>query len=398
MEGRVSTKGNNQQCAPIQTQSWENRMSRLLIVRKAARLDKKERFTNLFHHMDEALLKHSFFQLKRKSAPGCDGVTWQSYCFDVDVNIYKLHRRLNLGQYKPKPARRVYIPKEDGSLRPLSIICVEDKIVQQATTIVLNQVYETDFLGFSYGFRENRGQHDALDALTVGINKRTVNWVLDLDISKFFDTVEHDWLIQFIEHRIGDKRVLRLINQWIKVGVLDEQGHRVKSSLGTPQGAVISPLLANIYLHYSFDLWLNSMRKRTQGEVTIVRYADDAVLGFQKHSDAVNCLTMLHLRLKKFGLKVHPDKTKLLRFGRFALQQYEQNPSRRKPGSFNFLGFTFYIGRTLKGEVKAMRKTQRKRLMTQLKRIRAELKFTMSIQQQTSNLDQLWVLAWTNQA
>jgi len=360
MGGRASTKGNNQQHARTQTQSWENTMSRLLVVRKVAKREMEQQFTNLFHHIDESLLLQSFLQLKRQSSAGCDGVLWSDYAENVQSNIQALHSRLQKGSYKPKPARRVFILKEDGSERPLSIICVEDKIVQQATVRVLNQVYETDFLGFSYGFRTGKGQHDALDALHIAIMKRKVNWVLDLDISKFFDQVEHKWLTQFLQHRILDKRVLRLIKQWIKVGVLDEQGHRVQSHRGTPQGAIISPLLANIYLHYSFDLWLNRLRKDAQGEVSIVRYADDAVLGFQKYQDAKQFLAFLIRRLGKFGLKVHPDKTKLIRFGRYALSQYAQNPARGKPGTFDFLGFTHYMGRTRSGVAIVKRKTKRK--------------------------------------
>ena len=374
MEGRVSTKGNNQQHARIQTQSWENTTSRLLVVRKVAKREKKQQFTNLFHHINEDLLWQSFLQLKRQSSAGCDGVLWSDYAENLHSNIQALHSRLQKGSYKPKPARRVFISKEDGSERPLSIICVEDKIVQQATVQVLNQIYETDFLGFSYGFRSGKGQHDALDALHVAIMKRKVNWVLDLDISKFFDQVEHKWLIQFLQHRILDKKILRLIKQWIKVGVLDEQGHRVQSHRGTPQGAIISPLLANIYLHYSFDLWVNRLRKDAQGEVSIVRYADDAVLGFQKHQDAKQFLALLIRRLNKFGLKVHPDKTKLIRFGRYALSQYAENPARGKPGTFDFLGFTHYIGRTLSGEVIVKRKTKRKRRIAQLKYIKQQLR------------------------
>lgn len=377
MEERVSTKGNSQQYARNQTQSWNDAKSRLLTVRKAALKDKKLRFTSLFHHISEALLFQSCTELKRNSAPGCDGVSWREYAKDLDSNIHDLHNRLFKGKYKPKPARRVFIPKADGSQRPLSIICLEDKIVQQATVHVLNQVYETEFLGFSYGFRQNRGQHDALDALHIAIMKRKVNWVLDLDISKFFDTVEHDWLIRFIRHRVVDKRILRLIKQWIKVGVLDDHGHRVRSPLGTPQGAVISPLLANIYLHYSFDLWFNKRRERARGDVVIVRYADDCAAGFQKHRDAVECLAELKDRLGKFGLKVHPDKTKLIRFGRFALQQCEEKPHLGRPGTFDFLGFTHYIGRKRCGEVIVKRKTRRKRMIAQLKRIREELKKRM---------------------
>ena len=374
MEGRVSTKGNSQQCARIQTQGWDNTMSRLLAVRKVAKGDKKQQFTNLFHHINEDLLKQSFQQLKRQSAPGCDGVTWAEYAEKLCVNINNLHQRLHSGSYKPKPARRVFIPKEDGTQRPLSIICVEDKIVQQATVNIMNHIYEVDFLGFSYGFRPDRGQHDALDALHVAVMKRKVNWVLDLDISKFFESVEHEWLLKFIQHRVLDKRILRLINQWIKVGVIDEHGHRVQAHRGTPAGAVISPLLANIYLHYSFDLWMNEARKVTQGEVILVRYADDSVLGFQKHIDAVNCLAALNKRLDKFGLKVHPDKTKLIRFGRYALQQSAEKESRGKPGTFDFLGFTHYMGRKLSGEVVMKRKTKRKRRIEQIKQIKLELR------------------------
>lgn len=239
---------------------------------------------------------------------------------------------------------------------------------------VLNQLYETDFLGFSYGFRPERGQHDALDALHVAIMKKKVNWVLDLDISKFFDTVEHDWLIKFVEHRVGDKRIVRLIRQWIKVGVIDGDGHRQRSTIGTPQGAVISPLLANIYLHYSFDLWLNKHRKYAQSNVTIIRYADDAVLGVQKYQDAIDCQQRLTQRLLSFGLEIHPKKTKLIRFGRYALAQCQEKPSRGKPGTFNFLGFTHYIGKKLSGEVVVKRKTKRERQIAQLKRIMRELR------------------------
>jgi group II intron reverse transcriptase/maturase len=320
------------------------------------------------------LLERSFWKLKRDSAAGCDGVTWEDYSLDLNNNLQQLHHRLQGGRYKPKPARRVFIPKEDGTQRTLSIICLEDKIVQHATVQVLNTIYEVDFMGFSYGFRPNRGQHDALDAVSVGIMKRKVNWVLDLDISRFFDTVEHDWLLKFIQHRIQDKRILRLINQWLKVGVLDEQGHRVASSIGTQQGAVISPLLANVYLHYSFDLWLNRLRKYRAGDIIMVRYADDAVLGFQKHVDAVTCLRALTTRLSKFGLAVHPNKTKLIRFGRFALKNYADKPSIGKPGTFDFLGFTHYIARKRNGEVVVKRKTRRKRKVAQLKYIKHQLR------------------------
>lgn len=373
-EGRPVTEGNSQQFDRIRTQSRTNTTSRLLAVREAAKRDKSKQFSCLFHHINEALLMQSFLQLKRQSAPGCDGVTWEGYAQNVHDNLRELHARLHRGQYKPRPSRQVFIPREDGSERPLSILCLEDKIVQQAVVTVLNQIYETDFLGFSYGFRPGKGQHDALDALNVAIMERKVNWVLDLDISKFFDTVEHDWLLRFLQHRIKDRRILRLIRQWITVGVTDEHGHRRRARLGVPQGAVCSPLLANVYLHYSFDLWLNKSRKYAQGEVVIIRYADDAVLGFQKHRDARECLEALKQRLDRFGLKVHPGKTRLLRFGRYALKQYRDRPELGKPGTFDFLGFTHYIGELHNGKVAVMRKTRRSRRIAQLKAIKQALR------------------------
>lgn len=368
------TEGNSQHYDRIRTQRRGNATLRLLAVREAAKGDKRKQFTSLFHHISEALLLQSFHQLKRQSAPGCDGMTWDSYAQNAHDNLRELHDRLQRGQYRPRPARQVFIPKEDGTERPLSILCLEDKIVQQAVVTVLNQIYEADFLGFSCGFRPGRGQHDALDALNVAIMERKVNWVLDLDISKFFDTVEHDWLLRFLRHRIRDPRILRLIRQWITVGVMDERGHRRRSRLGVPQGAVCSPLLANVYLHYSFDLWLNKSRKHAQGDVVIIRYADDAVLGFQKHSDARACLGALKQRLGRFGLKVHPGKTRLLRFGRFALKQYRERPELGKPGTFDFLGFTHYIGELRNGKAVVMRKTRRSRRIAQLKVIKQALR------------------------
>lgn len=367
-------KGNSIQPVGDQSQNWSITMSRLDAVRALAKQDKKRRFTNLFHHITPELLMQSFMLLKRDSAAGADGVRWPDYHVNLRDNIRGLWQKLQSGAYRPKAARRIYIPKEDGSQRPLSLICLEDKVVQQAVVQVLNQIYETDFMGFSYGFRRGRGQHDALDALNVGLMKRKVNWVLDLDISKFFDTVEHDWLVRFIQHRVGDKRILKLLIRWLKVGIYDESGKRLPATLGTPQGAVISPLLANIYLHYSFDLWVAQYRKRLTSDMIVVRYADDSVLGFQKHADAEWFLHFLKERMAKFGLSVHPDKTRLVRFGRYALAQYAENPRRGKPGTFDFLGFTHYIGRKKSGEVVVKRKTKRSRMLNQLKELKAELR------------------------
>ena len=376
-EGRALAKRNDQQDAGGRTQSRKNTTSRLLVVREAARKDRKRQFTNLMHHISVELLKSSYYELERRSAPGMDGIRWEDFQDGLEDRLEDLHRKIHTGSYRPKPARRAYIPKDDGSQRTLSVICLEDKIVQQAVVNVLNCIYEVDFLGFSYGFRPGRNQHTALDALHVGISKRKVNWVLDLDISKFFDTVEHDWLIRFIGHRIRDRRLVRLIRQWLKVGVLDEHGHRKQATVGTPQGAVISPLLANVYLHYVFDLWVNKWRKQPDhGEVIIVRYADDVVAGFQRESEAKSFRRELEERLAHFGLRLHPEKTRLIRFGRFAMDNCHQF-GRQKPETFDFLGFTHYCGRTRGGYFYLKRKTSRVRLRKTIKAVSIELRRRM---------------------
>ena len=376
-EERALTKRNVNELSRDQTQSWANTMSRLICVRENAKKDKKKTFTALMHHLNPELLRHSFYQLKRKSAKGIDGIGWYKYEEGLESRLIDLHSRIQMGHYKPKPARRVYIPKGNGEMRPLSIQCVEDKLVQQATVTILNKIYETDFKGFSYGFRPQRSQHDALDALTYGITKKKVNWVLDLDIRRFFDTVEHDWLIQMIQHRVQDKRLVKLITRWIKVGAVEEGGARKSASCGLPQGAVISPLLSNIYLHYVFDLWSHQWRKRkAKGEVLIVRYADDAVLCFQSKWEANEYLAGLHQRLKKFGLVVHPEKTKLIRFGRFAREQCAKSKE-GKPNTFDFLGFTHFCTTRQNGDFKLGRKTIRKRLVSQIKNVQHELRRRM---------------------
>jgi group II intron reverse transcriptase/maturase len=340
VEGRGSIKRNAKQDAGTPAQNGISATSRLLRVRQVAAKDRRTQFTSLFHHLTRTLLTDSFYKLKRRSTPGVDGLSWQAYAQGLDERLIRLLHSLHSGSYRPTPARRIQIPKADGSLRPLSILCLEDKLVQQATVTLMQHIYEEDFLGFSYGFRPGRGQHDALDALYVGIKRRKVNWVLDLDIRKFFDRVEHDWLITFIQHRIKDKRLIRLLTQWMKVGHYDEDGRHVRSARGVPQGAVISPLLANIYLHYCMDLWINQWRKRqTSGDVIVVRYADDAVLGFQRKDDAEAFLSQLHQRLDRFGLSLNEDKTKLIRFGRFARKDCA-TAGLPKPESFDFLGFT----------------------------------------------------------
>ena len=329
------------------------------------------------HHITVDLLRESFYQLKRNSAAGMDGIKWKGYQTDIENRLENLHRKIHIGSYRPKPARRVYIPKEDGSKRPLSVISTEDKIVQQAVVNLLNCIYEVDFLGLSYGFRPGRSQHDALDALSVGIMRKKVNWVLDLDISKFFDTVERDWLIRFIERRVKDRRLLRLIKQWLKVGVLDGHGHRLKATLGTPQGAVISPLLANICLRYAFDLWALKWRRQPwRKEVVVVRCADDVVMGFRAEGDAVGYLQELKGRLASFGLELHPNKTRLIRFGRFAAEQLKER-GQGKPETFDFLGFTHCCGRTRTGYFCIRRLTMKKRLRRRIEDISAELRRRM---------------------
>ncbi len=375
VEGRVSTKRNASEYARDQTQRWEDTMSRLARVREAAIRHRKQSFTALLHHLTPLLLEQSFYELKRTAAEGVDGVSWRDYEEDLDNRLVDLHQRIHDGRYRPRPARRVYIPKADGSQRPLSILSIEDKIAQQAVVTLLNAIYETDFMGFSYGFRPQRSAHDALDALAWSVMRKSVNWVLDVDIRQFFDTVEHAWLIRMIQHRVQDPRLVRLIVKWIKVGVVDETGTRCPARRGVPQGAVISPLLANIYLHYVFDLWSHQWRsKNANGTVVIVRYADDVVLGFQYEAEAKTYLGLLKQRLQAFGLAVHPEKTRLIRFGRFARQA---GRAAGRPDTFDFLGFTHYCTTSKVGRFKLGRKTSGKRLIKQIREVTRQLRQRM---------------------
>ena len=317
-EGRAQTRENIVQSHMHPTQSGKRMSQGLDGVRKAARERKQERFTALLHHLNVELLRDSFYALQRKASPGVDGVTWQEYETGLEDRLVDLHSRVHRGAYRAKPSRRVFIPKADGRQRPLGIAALEDKIVQQAVVTILNQIYEVDFKGFSYGFRPGRSPHQALDALTVGIQRKRVNWVLDADIRGFFDNLSHEWTMKFIEHRVADRRILRLIRKWLKAGV-SEDGQWSETKLGTPQGAVVSPLLANVYLHYVFDLWADVWRKKVaKGDVVVVRYADDLVVGFQHRTEAERFLKEFRERLAKFGLELHPDKTRLIEFGRFA--------------------------------------------------------------------------------
>ena len=376
-EGRRSIKENTGESNPCRTQSRETGSRGLDGVREAAKRDKGLRFTALLHHVTEALLRDSFYSLKRQAAPGVDQVTWQQYEQGLEARIEDLHGRVHRGAYHAQPSRRIYIPKSDGRQRPLGIAAVEDKIVQQAVVTVLNAIYEEDFTGFSYGFRPKRSAHDALDALTAGIVWKKVNWILDADVRGFFDNLDHGRLAEFIEKRVGDPRVLRLIQKWLKAGV-SEEGKWSETKVGTPQGAVISPLLANIYLHYVLDQWAMEWRKKfALGDVIIVRYADDFVIGLQHRKEAERFLEQLQERLRAFGLELHPDKTRLIQFGRYAAE-HRQRDGQGKPETFNFLGFTHICGTIhTTGRFTVKRKTVGKRMAAKLKAIKAELRRRM---------------------
>lgn len=341
-------------------------------VREAAHRDKTCRFNNLLHHITPELLRASFFHLKKHAAPGVDGQTWREYAKDFQRRIDDLHARIHRGAYRAKPSKRSYIPKSDGKLRPLGVAALEDKIVQQAAKTVLECIYEQDFLGFSYGFRPGRSQHRALDALYMGITKRKVNWILDADIRGFFDNISHKWLMKFLEHRIADRRMLRLLKKWLRAGV-SEDGEWSPTRVGTPQGAVISPFFGNVFLHYVLDLWIDQWRKRhAKGEVIIVRYADDFVIGFREESDARRCLAELRERLAKFGLELHPEKTRLIQFGRFA-EERRAKRGEGKPETFDFLGFTHICGKTRRGDFAILRRSARKKFQAKLKELKADL-------------------------
>jgi group II intron reverse transcriptase/maturase len=338
------------------------------------------RFTALLHHIyDPEMLRAAYLGLKREAAPGVDGETWRHYGEALEENLQDLSHRLKQGAYRAKPVRRVYIPKADGRQRPLGVPALEDKIVQRAAVEVLNAIYETDFLGFSYGFRLGRSQHNALDALYTGLLTRKVNWLLDLDIRGFFDAISHEWLVKFIEHRIADRRVVRLIQKWLNAGVL-EDGKRIRMEEGTPQGGSASPLLANVYLHYVFDLWAQAWRrKRAQGDLIVVRFADDIVVGFQNKVDADRFRVELAERMREFHLELHPEKTRLLEFGPFAIQN-RQSRGEGKPETFDFLGFTHIcVKKRSNGRFTVLRQTIRKRLQTKLNAVKAELKRRMHI-------------------
>ena len=374
MEGRGLAKGNPRRQNAPRTLSRDGARSALERVREAAERDKQMRFTALLHHVYHVEhLRAAYYALKRDAAPGIDGETWEHYGGALEANLADLSGRLKRRAYRAKPVKRAYIPKADGRQRPLGIPTLEDKVVQRTTVEVLNAIYETNFLGFSYGFRPKRSPHQALDALYAGLLTRKVNWVLDADIRGFFDTIDHGWLVKFIEHRIADQRVVRLIQKWLNAGVL-EDGARTRRDEGTPQGGSISPLLANVYLHYVFDLWARQWRrKQAHGDVIVVRYADDFIVGFQHRADAERFLTELRERFTKFGLELHPEKTRLLEFGPFAAEN-RQRAGKGKPETFDFLGFTHISGKKRNGRFTVVRQTIRKRLQAKLSAVKAELR------------------------
>jgi RNA-directed DNA polymerase len=371
-EPRPGTKGNAGQQSTHRAQDRARVTQALDRVRKAAKERKKEQFTALLHHVSVETLRTAFYALKRKAAPGVDGMTWRDYEAGLEPRLEDLHKRVHRGAYRPQPSRRTYIPKADGRLRPLAIAALEDKIVQGATVMVLNAIYECDFCGFSYGFRPGRGPHDALDALSVAIDRRNVNWVVDADIQNFFGAVSQEWLVRFVEHRVGDKRITRLIQKWLKAGIL-EDGDVTVDDRGTGQGSVISPLLANVYLHYVLDLWAERWRRReATGDMIIVRYADDVVVGFEHEGDARRFLDAMRARLEEFALSLHPEKTRLIEFGRHAAANRKQQ-GLSKPETFGFLGFTFICGKTRRGLFQLQRKTRRDRMRAKLQEIKGEL-------------------------
>jgi group II intron reverse transcriptase/maturase len=373
VEGRASPEENGGQATAVRTPSRVTASNRLAAVRQAARQSRDVRFTALLHHITIDLLKQSYIALQRDAAPGIDGVTWRTYGENLEAKLKDLHERIHKGSYRARPARRTYIPKADGGRRPLGILVLDDKIVQGAVAEVLSAIYEVDFLGFSYGFRPGRNPHQALESLKKALMTERVNWVLDADIRSFYDSVDHEWMLRMLAHRIADPRILRLIRQWLRAGVL-ESGEWRETDEGTPQGAGISPILSNIFLHYALDLWAHAWRRGVaRGRVIVVRYADDFVMGFERESDARNMVAALKERMAKFRLALHEDKTRLIMFGRFAVERRAERGLGR-PETFDFLGFTHYCGKTRSGHFKVKRRTSKKKFRAGLRGMKDWLK------------------------
>ena len=378
VEGSGPAKGNTSSETRPGPSAGQGALSGLDRVRRVAATDKEARFTALLHHADVDRLRAAYWALEPKAAPGVDGVTWVDYGQDLEENLRDLHARVHRGAYRARPSRRVYIPKSDGRQRPLGVASLEDKILQRALVEVLNAIYETDFLGFSYGFRPGRSPHHALDALAAGIMRKRVNWVLDADFRDYFSSLDHSWLVKFLEHRIADRRVLRLIQKWLAAGVIEE-GSWTACEEGVPQGASASPLLANVYLHYVFDLWAHQWRRRhAHGDVVIVRFADDFVVGFEHREDAERFWADLRDRLAKFSLELNAEKTRLIEFGRFAAERRKAR-GLGKPETFQFLGFTHACGQSRKGRFKLKRITDSKRMRAKLNALKGKIKRRMHL-------------------
>ncbi|MCA1678016.1 MAG: group II intron reverse transcriptase/maturase [Actinobacteria bacterium] len=372
VEGRGLPKGNAASNTRPGRRAGQGAPSALDRVRRIAQQEKDAKFTALLHHVDADRLQAAYWALRPKAAPGIDGVTWHEYGLGLEDNLRDLHARVHRGSYRAKPVRRAYIPKRDGRLRPLGVAALEDKILQRAVVEVLNSIYEADFLGFSYGFRPGRSPHDALDALTTGIKRRKVSWVLDADIRDYFSSLDQSWLLRFLEHRIADRRVLRLIQKWLSAGVI-ENGKWSGTTQGTAQGASVSPLLANVYLHYVFDMWAHQWRRRhARGNVILTRFADDYIVGFEHQDDAQRFLADLRDRLAKFTLELHPEKTRLIEFGRFAAERRARS-GLRKPETFEFLGFTHICTKSRTGQFMVKRVTSKKRMQAKLSEVKTEL-------------------------
>jgi len=376
VERRGGTKENAELQSTVRTQSREAVSRAQARIREAVTRNRQDKLTALLHHVNIEVLRAGFFGLKKAAAPGVDERTWIEYAEHLEANLLSLHGRVHTGAYRALPSRRKYIPKADGRQRPLGIAAIEDKIVQAAVVAVLTPIYESEFLGFSYGFRPKRNQHQALDALAVGIGKRRINWVLDCDVQSFFATVDRNWLVRFIEHRIGDRRIIRLIAKWLTAGVL-EDGLLIETEEGTPQGAVISPLLANIYLHHVYDQWVHQWRRQcATGDVIVVRYADDSIVGFEHRYEAEQFLADLKARLARFGLNLHPEKTRLIEFGRSATAN-RRTRGLGKPETFDFLGFKHYCATRRDGSGFVLgRKPMAKRMRTKLREIKEQLMAT----------------------
>jgi RNA-directed DNA polymerase len=374
VEGSGGTKRNVALQSTDRTRSREAVTQAQDRIRGAVTRNKKEKLTALLHHVNIDVLRWAFFSLKKRAAPGVDGVTWDQYEVDLEANLVDLHARVHTGAYRALPSRRRYIPKADGKQRPLGIAAIEDKIVQAAVVAILTPIYEAEFLGFSYGFRPGRSQHDALDALAFGIKAHKICWILDADIARFFDSLSREWLVRFVEYRIGDRRIIRLIQKWLKAGVLEED-RWIETKEGTPQGSVASPILANVYLHYTYDLWVQQWRRRhATGDMIVVRYADDTIVGFQYRQDAERFQSDLKERLAQFALSLHPEKTRLIEFGKFAAERRKRRGD-GKPETFDFLGFRHYCTTKKDGTgFQLGRKTQPERMRAKIREIKETLR------------------------